>query len=262
MNNIKSETNPKNNPNYWAKVFKKEINPKEHKSIEFITNHLKKSDKILEAGCGPGKIVFKLLDLGYSNTIGLDFSNELISFCQNYSKESKLGSKKNFKTGDIKNIPFKDNSFDIYLSFGVIEHFLAKDQKKIIKEAHRILKKNGKVIITVPNSYSPNVIQRFIISKLKKLLLNEEMVYQKNISTKKIKKMFENEGFKTIECYNFGFEKAITRFFLLNYKYILKIRNPFSFKPIKNTIQRTSRKVEKYLFKFGETTVYIGIKNE
>lgn len=250
----------KNNSDYWSDVFVKEIFPTQTKEIKFITKELKKTDKILEAGCGPGKIVFKLLYLKYNNVIGLDFSKDLIDFCRKYSKKNNLGKNLNFKEGDIMNIPFKDESFDKYLSFGVIEHFFKSEQKKIIKEAYRVLKKNGKVFITVPNSYSPNVFQRFLVSKYKKYIIKKPMVYQKNISTTRIKKMFEEEGFKTIKCYNFAFDKAVTRFFLLNYNKVFGIRNPLSFNIIKNPIKRISKKLDKYLYKFGETTVYIGSK--
>ena len=84
------------------------------------------------------------------------------------------------------------------------------------------------------------------------------MVYQKNISTTKIKKMFEQEGFKTIKCYNTGFDKAMTRFLLLNYPKIFGLPNPLSY--VKNPIQKASKKMEKVLYKFSETTVYIGRK--
>lgn len=250
----------KNNSNYWSDVFVKEIFPKDINEIKFITKELKKTDKILEAGCGPGKIVFKLLHLKYNGVIGLDFSKDLINFCKKYSKDNNLGKSSNFKEGDIMKIPFDDESFDKYLSFGVIEHFLKNDQKKIIREAYRILKKDGRIFITVPNSYSPNVFQRFLVSNYKKYIVKKPMVYQKNISTKKIRKMFEDEGFKTIKCYNFAFDKAITRFFLLNYNKVFGIKNPFSFNVIKNPIQKITKKLDKYLFKFGETTVYVGVK--
>ena len=45
-------------------------------------------------------------------------------------------------------LPFKNNHFDFILADNIIEHL--DDTVKIMKELHRILKKNGKLIIIVP----------------------------------------------------------------------------------------------------------------
>jgi ubiquinone/menaquinone biosynthesis C-methylase UbiE len=246
----------KNNSDYWEKAFsKKIIKYKDSKKIDYILDNIEKTDKILEAGCGRGKINFKLADLGY-NITGVDFSQGLIEQCVSFSKENEIAAITKFNVGDITCLPYKTSSFDVYMSFGVIEHFKKKDQEEIIKEAKRILKKGGRVVITVPNAYTPNVFSRFLIKIVKKMFFNESLVYQKNISTTKIKKMFGTHGFEMLSCYNFGLDKAAKRFFLLNYSKILGIPNVFA--PFKWPIINSMKKLEPYLNKFGETTVYIG----
>lgn len=246
----------KNNPNYWNDTFSRKIDFKNTIELEFITKHFKKKDLLLEAGVGIGNISFKLSYLGYKLK-GVDFSKDLIEFCKETSKKNNLGKPDDYILGNILNLPFKKEFFDGYLSFGVIEHFKNKNQKRIIKEAYRVLKKGGKVVVTVPNSYSPNIIQRYFISIYKKYIIKKPMVYQKNISTKTIKKMFEKEGFKTLECYNKGLDKAINRFFLVNYK-LFGQKNPLFY--LKRPIKYISKKMEKVFYKFGEDTVYVGIK--
>lgn len=247
----------KNNPSYWKNAFGK-IDKKSTLNKEglFFLKYLKKNDMIVEAGCGLGSINIKLCALGYK-AYGLDFSEDLIKRCKEFVKKEKICSPKMFILGDILDIPLKDNSYDVYISSGVIEHFKAKDQFKIISEAKRILGDGGRVVITVPNAYSPNTISRFFISKFKKYVQKDEMVYQKNISTSKIKKMFERQGFKTIRCFNYGFDKAVRRFFLLGYKNILGIPNPFYY--MSGFLLSVAKGLEPVFFKFGETTAYIGI---
>jgi len=53
--------------------------------------------------------------------------------------------------GDCRDLPFKDNQFDVVLSQGLIEHF--KRPKKIILEHIRTCKP-GVVLISVPFRYS------------------------------------------------------------------------------------------------------------
>ena len=50
--------------------------------------------------------------------------------------------------GDALNLPFKDNAFDIVGLFDVIEHF--DDDQAVLREARRVLKKDGLLVITVP----------------------------------------------------------------------------------------------------------------
>ncbi|MFW9878000.1 MAG: class I SAM-dependent methyltransferase [Candidatus Thorarchaeota archaeon] len=48
-------------------------------------------------------------------------------------------------------LPFKDSSFDLIWASELIEHL--EDPKKTINEFKRVLKPNGKIIITTPNSH-------------------------------------------------------------------------------------------------------------
>ncbi len=51
--------------------------------------------------------------------------------------------------GSVLEIPFEDGYFDFVISTEVIEH--TPDPKKSVQEMYRVLKKNGVLILTVPN---------------------------------------------------------------------------------------------------------------
>ncbi|MEN7982692.1 MAG: methyltransferase domain-containing protein, partial [Nanoarchaeota archaeon] len=67
-------------------------------------------------------------------------------------------NEKNVKFGkssalDLKK--FKKNYFDVIVMFDVIEHIPKNTEKKALKEINRILKKDGKLLITTPaNNFS------------------------------------------------------------------------------------------------------------
>jgi predicted SAM-dependent methyltransferase len=53
--------------------------------------------------------------------------------------------------GDAKNLPFKDEEFVEVFSRFFLEHLPRKDAKKTLKEMYRVLKKDGRLEIIVPN---------------------------------------------------------------------------------------------------------------
>src|SRR5690606_33526142 len=54
-----------------------------------------------------------------------------------------------FISGNLPPLPFADNTYDVVISFQVIEHI--QDDKLFLSEIHRVLKPGGVALITTPN---------------------------------------------------------------------------------------------------------------
>lgn len=98
-----------------------------------------KNPKILDIGCGTGKNVEEFSKLG--QTYGLDNSPEAIKFCK-----QKRGLS-NISLGEAEKTGFDDGKFDLVSMLDVLEH---TDDVKTLKEARRIIKDKGVLLITVP----------------------------------------------------------------------------------------------------------------
>lgn len=103
---------------------------------------IKKSDKILEIGCGAGSMTAHLHKKGF-NIIGTDLSKDLLNYAV------KTHPKCNYILMSGEKLDFKDDYFDVVMSFDVIEHI--PDVEQHFKEVHRVLKKGGKYIFVTPN---------------------------------------------------------------------------------------------------------------
>lgn len=78
---------------------------------------------------------------------GVDISKEVVKLARkNFSKRVNA---KNFIVGDVRNLPFKNNYFDVVFSFGTIEHI--RENEQAVKEAYRVLKPGGIFITGVNN---------------------------------------------------------------------------------------------------------------
>ena len=101
-----------------------------------------KSVKIIDAGAGFGKTIKVLNENGYKNVEGIDTSKELIE------RAKRMGVK--VREGRIQRLPYDDNTFDIYINIGVLEHSGEKDQILALQEAKRVLKGGGRAYFCVP----------------------------------------------------------------------------------------------------------------
>lgn len=111
------------------------------------------NDKVLDCGCGDGfytLLISKLYDCKITSS---DFSRELLDqAAQNLGDGNK--KKVTFVQADFtKKFPFENSTFDKIIFTEVIEHL--DDDKFALEEVKRILKKNGKVALTVPHKNYP-----------------------------------------------------------------------------------------------------------
>ena len=77
---------------------------------------LSKADVHLEAGSGLSAVVITLRKLGY-DVLGLDYALNALRDSRVYDPSLPL------MAGDVHGLPYRENTFGSYLSFGVLEHF-------------------------------------------------------------------------------------------------------------------------------------------
>ncbi len=106
----------------------------------FEEYNIKSGMRILDYGCGSGFIVGQLQARGY-DVCGTDISKEAIEY------GTSEGIKNLYSTNGIE-VDFPDESFDLILAMDVVEHIDQDDL--VVRELERLLRPNGRLIITVP----------------------------------------------------------------------------------------------------------------
>ncbi|MFX1463602.1 MAG: class I SAM-dependent methyltransferase [Promethearchaeota archaeon] len=130
--------------------------------------YLNKNYKILDAGCGFGKWVIYLNQKGY-DIIGID-NNELT-----IKKLKEFNNLLQVEIGNITKLMYPDNYFDVYISMGVIEHF-EEGPTLALKEAYRVLKPNGLIIISTP---TVNIVRKIFIQPILNIINRTYNIFTK-----------------------------------------------------------------------------------
>lgn len=111
---------------------------------------LKDGDQVLEVGCGNGYYLSLLNRLGFKLILtGIDNDKAALIDAERFIASSKV----KLILGDAANLPFKNNSFEKVICSEVIEH--VQDEKKVLQEIHRVLKKEGIMVLSTCNINYP-----------------------------------------------------------------------------------------------------------
>jgi 2-polyprenyl-3-methyl-5-hydroxy-6-metoxy-1,4-benzoquinol methylase len=129
-------------------------------NLEFLAKVglLRPTDKILEIGCGMGRIVFELGRQGY-NVVGVDISREAIAYGLNKYGHIRL------EVQPAEALPYNSESFDVVLSFDLLEHIPEVDRH--ISEVSRVLRGGGYYLFQTPNKYSNVIFETLLLKSLK-----------------------------------------------------------------------------------------------
>lgn len=173
----------------------------------YIIKYFNPKAQLLHAGCGGGQVDRDIANV--VNITALDISTIALNI---YKRQYKDSCK--IIHGSILNIPTKSENYDGIYNLGVMEHFTKRDIKKILDEFHRVLKKNGKILLFWPPQFGLSVIflncMHFLLNNL---LKREIRLHPHEItkvkSRKQIQTILKRSNFR-LTSYDFGVRDLFT----------------------------------------------------
>jgi ubiquinone/menaquinone biosynthesis C-methylase UbiE len=96
--------------------------------------------EVLDAGCGGGRYTYAWKGLGASRAVGIDVSPLGLETARRQGEQAGIVGVE-FREGNVLDIPFDDDSFDIVYSNGILHHTV--DWRRGIAELVRVLKPSG-----------------------------------------------------------------------------------------------------------------------
>lgn len=158
-------------------------------NVHLIIDTLTNISDVLDIGCGSGEITASVYERLHGDVVGIDISDRMIEHC----KGKYHGKNLYFGVGDMLDLSFKSEQFDLVLSLSIIEW--VEGYEKGIAEAARVLRPGGQWIVSLPNWASPFRKMELI----KRLFSGQSYVkYQKNhVSISEFKNIAESYGLRT-----------------------------------------------------------------
>ncbi len=110
---------------------------------------------VLDAGGGTGRWAIRMARKG-CKVVLMDVSEEMLKIAAKKAKEERLQHKITIRKGDIARTGYADETFDMILC----EHtlFLFEEPEIIIMELKRVLKRKGRLVISVHNRYVQSLV--------------------------------------------------------------------------------------------------------
>ena len=154
-----------------------------------------KQGKILEAGCGAGRILRYFHDNGYP-IVGIDYIDVAIE------KLMVVDPSLDVSVGDITDLKFPDDSFTSILSFGLY-HNLENGLEKAVQETYRVLENGGSVCASFRADNIQTKIQDWLTLRatVKTKSSNTKFFHKINLTKKESSALFTAVGFKIKASY-------------------------------------------------------------
>ncbi|MDH5442571.1 MAG: class I SAM-dependent methyltransferase [Candidatus Nomurabacteria bacterium] len=159
---------------------------------------------LLELGSGRGLLVNKLVENGY-RVLGVDYIKNIVDKNNADLKLQKMSDKARFVVGDARDIPFTDDSFDVVVSVGLLQHIGENDWETVIREIARVTKSGGYVLISNLSKKTPRFYDWSPAQ-------SDQQHYEKFgvsyyfFTDPEIEQMFTTQGFELIEQQTETFE--------------------------------------------------------
>jgi SAM-dependent methyltransferase len=105
---------------------------------------------VLDMGCGDGKFLFMLEQMGYTDITGVDLSPEQIARARHWCPGARIIE------GDVREfLQENPEKFGLITGFDIIEHFGKDEILDLLSLIKGALKSGGRVIFRTPNAVSP-----------------------------------------------------------------------------------------------------------
>ncbi len=175
------------------KIDSKPANYYQNLRLEMLPYIPKSAKNILELGCGEGMFGSYLRENLGAKVVGIEIESKFATKAKKDLDKVYIGDAETI----IKKLPAK--SFDVIVANDVLEHMV--DPYSVLKEAKRILKKNGVVVSSIPNMRNFHVIYHLVRHGQWEYVESGilDRTHLRFFTQKSIRNMYERLGYEVVQ---------------------------------------------------------------
>lgn len=137
---------------------------------DFLREHILAGDRVLDAGCGPGRFSVEMARLGARLTL-LDTSSVQLDLAREHIEQEGFAEQvEDYVQADIVDLSrFPDGSFDVAVCYGGALSYVRDRRFDAVRELVRVTRPGGKLLVSVMSRYgaSANLVRRPVTEFLK-----------------------------------------------------------------------------------------------
>lgn len=168
---------------------------------------LSNEDRVLDAGCGSGRFIYRIKKAKNCQIFGIDTSHNMIKRAKKKTPDA------NYLIADILHLPFRHNRFTVVVCYSVLWHippkrglyFNSDVYEKGLKEFKRVLVRNGEMLFNITNPFHLESIIGFFINIIKVKLLKNMGLQTYNMSIGKTQNILTRLGFEISDVVASGY---------------------------------------------------------
>lgn len=127
-------------------IYTRDIQPDEHTSLNFLTQHIPSDASVLDLGCGTGALGRWLVDRGHTALDGVTFNSAEAEIARKHYRQVVEGD---LETLDLLTA-FASRHYDVIVCADVLEHL--KNPAVVLEQCKTLLSPEGRLLISVPNA--------------------------------------------------------------------------------------------------------------
>lgn len=176
-----------------------------HKDRYFFASKYVKDKIVIDTASGTGYGADILYNIGKAKKVyGIEINDKTVAYAKyKYGNDNII-----YNQGNILNLPFDDEMFDVFTSFETIEH-VNNNEDTQMKEVKRILKKGWLYILSTPNNWGLTEFHvkdydYFSIKELVSKYFKIQKIYNQNSEMANTKRQIietTESNYKEAECF-------------------------------------------------------------
>ena len=153
-----------------------------------------RSQNVLEAGCGAGRILRFFHNNSYRIT-GFDYVQSVVR------RLKEIDPTLNIDSLSITDLPYPDNTYDVILAFGLY-HNLETGLDKALSETHRVMVPGGTLCASFRANNLQTLITDLLAARKEKRRPSSQLYFHKNnIGFREYRELLINSGFTRVKIY-------------------------------------------------------------